>query len=416
MGVVCALRRHGTTALVAASVAALTAGGPAVAGSIVDFARNSDKVDGKHAVGAGASAPERAGKLVATNSAGRLPNNIIAQAPDSQKLAGQNLSEVVASARDGLQEQVTGTCQPSQVMTAIAADGSVTCDSPYARTFIVQAGSTPNEGGAHIGEALYAIQQDGLQGVRTQLVLEPGVYNLGTGIDLPQNIDIRGAGRTATTITGTGSSSDTFALGAAVIRAYNASDNTTTIRDLTIEKTGAAGEYATALSDGGRPMELIDVRLSVTGGAHVAGLRVDGGGSARPRLRDVEIAAFSNEPGAVVDGIGIGAGHVVMTGGRVDAWGDVVSAIRIDSVSPGDATVTDAVVAVSAGSDSVAARIVGGNFVGKRSEFFSPGDALQTSAGGTASLYFSLLGGAVSGTAECGGSYRGTTLLDSLCS
>jgi hypothetical protein len=38
---------------------------------------NADRVDGKHAVGAGASRTTRAGKLVATNAAGLLPDNIV---------------------------------------------------------------------------------------------------------------------------------------------------------------------------------------------------------------------------------------------------------------------------------------------------------------------------------------------------
>ena len=54
---------------------------------------NSDKVDGKHAVGAGATPTSRAGKLVATNSSGRLPNNIIAKAPDSGLLDGRDSTE-----------------------------------------------------------------------------------------------------------------------------------------------------------------------------------------------------------------------------------------------------------------------------------------------------------------------------------
>lgn len=50
---------------------------------------NADTVDGKHAVGAGASVTRRRGKLVATSgTTGRLPNNIIATAPDSARLGG----------------------------------------------------------------------------------------------------------------------------------------------------------------------------------------------------------------------------------------------------------------------------------------------------------------------------------------
>jgi hypothetical protein len=52
---------------------------PAVADGVRHalFAHNADKVDGKHAVGAGASAQKRAGKLVATNGKGKLPTNIV---------------------------------------------------------------------------------------------------------------------------------------------------------------------------------------------------------------------------------------------------------------------------------------------------------------------------------------------------
>ena len=77
--------------LIAVAAVCLTVGvaTPAVAGSIVPFARNADKVDGRHAVRAGATVHQRAGKLVATSgSTGRLPSNIIAKAPDSETLDG----------------------------------------------------------------------------------------------------------------------------------------------------------------------------------------------------------------------------------------------------------------------------------------------------------------------------------------
>ncbi|MGH2755273.1 MAG: hypothetical protein ACRDLB_12695 [Actinomycetota bacterium] len=83
--------KYGYTALTAIVVAAVTAGGPVIAGTIADFARNADKVDGRHAVGARASLETRAKKLVATNKNGRLPNNIIRKAPaarDADRVGG----------------------------------------------------------------------------------------------------------------------------------------------------------------------------------------------------------------------------------------------------------------------------------------------------------------------------------------
>lgn len=82
------------TVLVAMVTAAITAGAPAIAHGVhAAFAHNADKVDGKHAVGSGATTASRKGKLVATSPAtGRLPNNIIATAPNAAKLQGKTLA------------------------------------------------------------------------------------------------------------------------------------------------------------------------------------------------------------------------------------------------------------------------------------------------------------------------------------
>lgn len=82
------MRRHLSTMLVAFGTAAVTAAGPALAATIADYATNADKVDGKHAVSASATVAERRNKIVATDADGRLPNNVIAKAPDAGKLDG----------------------------------------------------------------------------------------------------------------------------------------------------------------------------------------------------------------------------------------------------------------------------------------------------------------------------------------
>ncbi len=51
-------------------------------------ADRADTVDGRHAVGASSGPAKRAKKLVATNGRGRLPNSIIAKAPDASRLDG----------------------------------------------------------------------------------------------------------------------------------------------------------------------------------------------------------------------------------------------------------------------------------------------------------------------------------------
>ena len=88
-------RSHVTTALVAAVTSLVVAGGPALArtaGSLVR-AGDADTVNGFGAVGCHATIANRSGALVATCAdTGRLPNNIIAKAPDSALLDGKDSS------------------------------------------------------------------------------------------------------------------------------------------------------------------------------------------------------------------------------------------------------------------------------------------------------------------------------------
>lgn len=83
-----ALGSHSATALVVLVTAAVTAGAPAVARTVADYARNAGKVDGRDAVGARASLDKRAGRLVATTKRGFLPNGIIRKAPNAAALGG----------------------------------------------------------------------------------------------------------------------------------------------------------------------------------------------------------------------------------------------------------------------------------------------------------------------------------------
>ena len=91
------IRKHLTTIAVAGVTATVAVGTPAMASSVqnVLFADNAHKVDGKHAVGATATPAQRAGKLVATNGAGRLPGSIIAKAPDAGLVDGVDSVDLV---------------------------------------------------------------------------------------------------------------------------------------------------------------------------------------------------------------------------------------------------------------------------------------------------------------------------------
>jgi hypothetical protein len=93
--------------------------GPALARAVV----NADKVDGLRAVPSTASTHRRSGKLVATSATtGRLPNDIIAKAPDAARLGGLPPSAY------------QGTFLPPTVATTNPYPASVTSEAGTYRT------------------------------------------------------------------------------------------------------------------------------------------------------------------------------------------------------------------------------------------------------------------------------------------
>jgi hypothetical protein len=115
------LRKHASTVAVAALTAMVTATAPAIAEVIADFAKNADKVDGKHAVGFNATSGERKGKLVATSrGTGRLPNDIIAKAPNANLLDGIDSATFVLEGETV--QEATHAATADEATHAVTAD------------------------------------------------------------------------------------------------------------------------------------------------------------------------------------------------------------------------------------------------------------------------------------------------------
>jgi hypothetical protein len=89
-----------TIALILGTAVAVTAL-PAVARTVVDFARNAGHVDGFRAVAADTEVGDRGGRLVATNRHGYLPNGIIRRARDSARLGGVDAAAYTQRCGDG---------------------------------------------------------------------------------------------------------------------------------------------------------------------------------------------------------------------------------------------------------------------------------------------------------------------------
>jgi hypothetical protein len=99
------VRKHAAT-ICAVFMTALVVGGltPAVAGKGPD----AGTVDGIHATKYTKKKAKRKNKLVATNTAGLLPNNIIKKAPNANKLDGIDSSELAAISHTHAASEITG--------------------------------------------------------------------------------------------------------------------------------------------------------------------------------------------------------------------------------------------------------------------------------------------------------------------
>lgn len=126
MKTISSIRRHLSTAAVAASVAAVVAAAPTLAAT-VSSALNADKVDGIHATRYTTNTVTRKGKLVATNSRGKLPNNIINTAPNSSRLGGLRSSAFLRSTATAADSSLLDGLDSTSFLrsTATAADSTL---------------------------------------------------------------------------------------------------------------------------------------------------------------------------------------------------------------------------------------------------------------------------------------------------
>ena len=164
-------RRPTATLLLAVALAAVVASAPALAGAVVRYAQNADKVDGRHAVGSGASRAERAGKLVATGPDGRLPGDVIRTAPNSARLQGMSPDELGRASADRTTHEIDGI--DSTAPTALHA---TTVTAPVRGILLVwgQFGAT----------------RDGESRRRTRARLEAGLALDGRRVGAPQVVEL----------------------------------------------------------------------------------------------------------------------------------------------------------------------------------------------------------------------------------
>lgn len=116
------VRRHIPFLITGLMAGLLVASGPQLARAAQQVV-NADKVDGKHAVSAGASPKQRANKLVAADKRGRLPDNIIAKAPDADLLDGKSSAAFSRTGHDHDDRYYTRAEADSAVSSRLVAVG-----------------------------------------------------------------------------------------------------------------------------------------------------------------------------------------------------------------------------------------------------------------------------------------------------
>ncbi len=151
------LRRH-IPFLVTGLVAGLVvAAGPQLARAAQQVV-NADKVDGKHAVSAGASAKKRANKLVATDKRGHLPDDIIVKAPDADLLDGKSSAAFSRAGHDHDGRYYTRAETDSQLSSRLVAigymDSGGTLSDPH---------TSGPVSGSRIGTGAYTLVLPGLR-------------------------------------------------------------------------------------------------------------------------------------------------------------------------------------------------------------------------------------------------------------
>lgn len=195
------LRRNLTTILVAMTTAAVTGGGSAVAATVVDFARNADKVDNIHAAPATTST-SKAGKLIATDANGKLPPAIIPNGVSVDRVDGLHAVRSTSTSKAG---RLVATDSKGQFPASVIPKDA----TPFAKYAVVRSDAgSPAANATRLQSKVNSLAATATKDNRYVVLVEPGAYAFGAGkLTMKPYVDVVGAGPDRTVFTGTGGAS-----------------------------------------------------------------------------------------------------------------------------------------------------------------------------------------------------------------
>jgi hypothetical protein len=245
------IRRNLSTILVAAVTAAVTGGGTAVAATVVDFARNADKVDNIHA--APATTTSRASKLIATDANGKLPAGIIPSTINVDKVDGLHAVTSGSTSKAG---KLVATDSKGQFPTSVIPKDA----TPFAQYVVVRS----DAGSAALNAARLQAKINGVAATKDKryvVLVEPGAYDFGAGrLTMKPYVDVVGAGPGRTVVSSTGGAT---AGDAAVVLAADSALRQLSVTVLASNATAAPYVGGVAFDQYSGPAEVTDVEIDV---------------------------------------------------------------------------------------------------------------------------------------------------------
>lgn len=243
------------------------------------------------------------------------------------------------------QSRITGTCGQGSAISAVGADGTVTCTAASSHIIQVPAAGSPSANGAALISAMNGLSPSAASPYLVKL--EPGTYDLGSEtLPLKAYVDLEGSGEERTIVSKTGDTAlvDAVSLGVP--------DGRPEVRALTLS---VSGQSVLALALQGAAITLQDMKVAASGTTGAEAIFL--GGSSSLIARNVRVSAT----GATSIGMELHASKAEIWNSQVSVTGNPSTGLYIGETSAAGLRLTE-IDAPLSGSGTAASIFDGSSF------------------------------------------------------